>query len=258
MTLFVRWRAGAMALAVGSALWSSATTAAPAPMSETAIETHRVAEADAPKYADGYVEDYGMGRWYAGLHAGAVINPDMEIRGSSLKMDAIQDVGYVFDAVLGYKFRFGLRLDGEFSYRNNDTNAVFFPATDTKIGDGIGGVEAMTAIINGWYDFDFVPASGSPFGNWSPYLGGGIGYAKVWIDPGHSGAVTVIDSSDSTIVWQAGAGFIYNYTRDVQISIDYRYLRSILDLDFRDLAFPGSNDAVYQTHSVMLGFRGFF
>lgn len=247
-----------MALIAGAGIWSTADASPPASTSSTTLETHRVAEAMAPKSADPHTDDNGMGRWYAGLHIGAVIQPDMEIRGPGLKMDMLQDVGFIFDAVIGYKFKSGFRLESEFSYRNNDTTGVYFTVSDVEFDDGIGGADALTGIINGWYDFDFISGSARSVNNWVPYVGGGFGYTKVWINPGHSGGSTVIDSSDSTIVGQAGGGFIYNYTADLQISIDYRYLRSILDLEFRDASFPDTNDAVYQTHSIMLGFRGFF
>jgi len=221
-------------------------------ISSSASETHRVAQATVNNI-DLSDEIRQRGGWYAGLHVGAALQPDLEIRGAGLKIDVQNDIGYIFDLVIGYKLPLGLRLETEFSYRNNDTNAIYSHTGNINLGNGIGGVEAASALVNAWYDFDFI------FKDWYPYAGGGLGYSKLWINPGHSFVTTSIDSSDSSMVGQIGVGMVYRYTRDLEISLDYRYLRSVLEFKFYDEPrYPGANDATYQTHSFMLGFRGFF
>lgn len=220
---------------------------------QSTVETHRVAEAATYRNRRSESEDLQRFGWYAGLHAGAVLQPDMEIRGDSLKIDVTQKIGYVFDMVVGYKVPMGLRMEGELSYRNTDTDSIYFVPSKIRVADGIGGAEAASALFNAWYDFDFISD------NWYPYAGLGFGYSTVWIDPGHSGSINTFDSSASGIVGQVGVGMVYRYTRDLEISFDFRYLRSIVEMKFyEEPRYPGSNDATYQTLSFMLGFRGFF
>lgn len=215
-------------------------------------ETHRVAEAATYRSRDSSSEDLQRFGWYAGLHIGAVVMPDMEIRGPGLAIDVINRTGYNFSAVFGYKLRLGLRLETEVSYRNNDTDSIYAPATKVLLDNGIGGTEAVTAMLNAWYDIDFLNRS------WSPYFGFGFGHVNVWTDPGYWNSINLLDSSADGLAWQVGGGIIFYYTRDLNISIDYRFLRTVTELEFHDIRYAGTNDAFYQTHSFMLGFRGFF
>jgi len=66
---------------LGCSIAASDVRAAPEQTAPPAtLETHRVAESSARHATDPAAGKSGMGRWYAGLHVGAVIQPDMQLR----------------------------------------------------------------------------------------------------------------------------------------------------------------------------------
>lgn len=205
--------------------------------------------------------------WYAAIHIGGVFFPGMKFEGSGKDIEIPSDVRFGVGVAFGRKFWLGLRLETEFSYRSAEANSVEISGFGTWL-DGSGGVDTINLMANAWYDFDFLSFV---FGNWSPYVGGGVGFAKIWVDPGHwelagcgcPGSPTVavpdLEASDTTYVWQMGGGLTYRYSKSVHISLDYRWLRSFETLEFNDPAHAASPfKADYTSHSLFVVFRGYF
>lgn len=205
--------------------------------------------------------------WYGSLHIGGVYFPGMKFEGNGQDIEIPVDIRFGVGAAIGYKFGLGLRLETEFSYRIAEANSVEISGFGTWL-DGSGGVETINLMANGWFDFDFLSFM---FGNWSPYVGGGVGIAKFSIDPGYwalggcgcpgspTVAVPVLEASDTAYVWQLGGGLTYRYSEALNVSLDYRFLRPFGRLEFDDPAHAASPfEAEYKSHSLFVVFRGFF
>lgn len=242
---------------------SFAVNASPAEQTPS-LETHRVAEAWAATVPP-REEPSSWGNLYISAHIGGVYLPEMDfVQDSGARINTMLGNGIGFGATFGYKFPFGLRLETEFTYRSSEIDYVEIP------GFGIfphptGNVDSASAMFNAWYEIDFLPFL---FGKWAPYAGAGAGYAKFWADPSFwfvDGCgcsppefIVIMEATDTALVWQAGAGLVYKYTDDVQISIDYRLVRSFGELVFNDPFYLDPLKTDYQTHSIFLGFRGTF
>ena len=144
------------------------------------------------------------------------------------------------------------RLEGEFSYRKNDLDAVdvktltvagvVFTALGTAALEG--DTSSLGFMANGWYDFD----TGTP---WVPFVGAGVGVAKINIDiESVAGITTIYDESDTVLAFQVGAGVGYNVTPKTTVSLSYRFFGTA-DPEFDDGV--DKIDAEYFSHNVMVG-----
>lgn len=148
--------------------------------------------------------------------------------------------GYNFAGALGFQLTPQLRLEGEFSYLNNDLEHIAV----SGIGSATlgGDLKTKLAMINLYYDFDV---------NWpvKPFVGAGIGYA--WHDGSIndvSGLATSISESTSGYAWQVGGGLQYPVNDDFSVIGSYRYI------DGADLDFGGYN-IDYGAHEFRLGLK---
>lgn len=108
------------------------------------------------------------------------------------------------------------RAEGELFYQSNDW--AFMDENDTAKTWGV--------LANGYYDFNTDSA-------WTPYVGIGIGYAKVDFGP----------DDDSGLVYQGSVGVSYDFNENTSLDIRYRYY----DVDIDDVDFNG--------HSGLVGIR---
>jgi opacity protein-like surface antigen len=178
---------------------------------------------------------------YAGVLGGVTLVPDIAIKQLGTSQDLEMDAGFNFGGVIGYKWAFGLRAEGEISYRRNDNDKFAGVPID-------GNVNALTFMGNAWYDFHTGTA-------WLPYVGGGLGVARVAADASVLG-IQIVDDNDTVFAWQVGGGIGYEVSPGIVVSADYRYLAttdpSMTDgggIDF---------DAEYSSHNIMIGVRGHF
>ncbi|NOT42730.1 MAG: porin family protein [Alphaproteobacteria bacterium] len=74
-----------------------------------------------------------------------------------------------------------------------------------------GNVQTWALMANAWFDL----TNDSDF---TPYVGGGIGYAISKFDGG-----AVYDGVDGNFAWQVGAGLNIDVSEDTQIGLGYRY-----------------------------------
>jgi opacity protein-like surface antigen len=146
--------------------------------------------------------------------------------------------GYVLGAAIGKdlsNWMKGLRGELEFAYRRSSLGpAVAFAAvTDTQdtvtnshfatpftsvntattsAVSGSGSVGTFTIMANAWYDFDMS-------GSFTPYVGGGVGYADNEIEHG-----LVMNGTGGDFAWQLGAGVNVPIGDKTSIGLGYRYL----------------------------------
>lgn len=147
--------------------------------------------------------------------------------------DVDLDNGWMVDGAIGYAFgkenNTGVRLEGELSYWNNQVDGGQFNGAD---------VSATAGMLNAYVDFNRQ-------GKWQPYLGAGVGYAKI---EGDQGANSI---SDEGVGYQAMAGVGIVLSPQLTMDVGYRYLKvPNLDGDF-----DGRVSADYTNQAVTLGLR---
>lgn len=179
---------------------------------------------------------------YLGLGAGVDFGRDKDVSGSGLKIDTDYDTGWVGLVTLGNAYSNGFRTELELGYRGRDV--------DTKNGANKGGGDAnmWTGMINGLYDF----RNSTGF---VPYLGLGIGAARVQIDADTTTTNARVTGSDTAFAAQGIVGLGYKLNEQAQLFADYRYLRAF-DADFKSNASKVNGDV--DTQSVMVGLRWYF
>lgn len=179
------------------------------------------------------------GSIYGGVFGGFTTLPDLDISaGAAGDFSLETDGGYGFGAVVGYKWWVGLRAELEISYRENDLdNASGFILN--------GDISALTVMGNVWYDFQ----TGTP---WIPYVGGGLGVARIDMDS----SAFPIDDSDVVLAGQIGGGIGFELSPGIVVSADYRFLATS-DAELAD-DFGAPFDQEYMSHSVFFGIRGHF
>jgi len=176
--------------------------------------------------------------WYAGGQLGLSILHDSD-NSSGLSDRWEYDAGVGFGVVGGWDFGNNVRAELEFSYRTNDADRRVSPT-----GGLHGSTSALALMANGFYDFHI--------NQWTPFLGAGIGFARVASDI-DSGGVLLVDDSDIVFAYQFIGGVGYNITPRFVMSLDYR----IFGTTDAELTTPGGTkfDSEYFTQNIMLGAR---
>ncbi|RII27729.1 MAG: porin family protein [Geobacter sp.] len=186
------------------------------------------------------------GRGYVGGAAGVFLPQDSNVTyfdGSTGNQS--YDTGYVLTAFGGYEFESGLRLEGEFAFREAELNRVagnygYYGYNDT--------LWAFSGMANLFYDIRTNT-------NVTPYLGGGIGFATVSLDRGYdyySGYYNnnYYDSSDyeTVFAYQVGGGVCIDLNRNMALDVGYRYFGTD-DIQFFDRKID------LESHNVTVGVK---
>ncbi len=194
-------------------------------------------------------------QWYASGNAGVSILRDYDFTDTftagSITGEVESDNGAGFSAAVGHDWG-GLRVEGEFSYRENDLDSVRIDTLTvagvvfTGLGtfDFEGDTTSYGFMVNGWYDFD----TGS---DWVPFVGLGLGVAKVKLDiTSVAGVAVTYDESDTVLAYQVGAGLGYRVTPMMTVNLSYRYFAT------KDPEFDDGVDKIeteYASHNIMVG-----
>lgn len=191
------------------------------------------------------------GDFYTAGFAGAVFadeaDADATVLTTELKGDQSFDPGFVIGGAGGYKFDFGVRLEGEIAHRRNG----FDDFSGIPTGGDLGATSLMANI---WYEFDTGTAL-------HPFIGGGLGAAIVDVDDFTFGAAALRSDSQTAFAYQVGAGLAYDLSDNVTLTAEYRFFVAE-DVDVNDVieivdTVPlGVRDKFdYQAHAFMLGIR---
>lgn len=159
---------------------------------------------------------------------------------------------------LGFGYRLGpVRLEAEFSdhfYRVGSLDLG--PAAPFPTADYAGGMEAANGLANVLVDLPLT-------GRMRPYLGAGMGIARVDANYNESVCIIycfstsneVVNDWDRVLAWQAMGGLSFSRgSGDVEWFIGYRYYET-QDLNLRTLSGVAFNQDGLKDHSVMAGFR---
>lgn len=177
---------------------------------------------------------------YVGGQAGAVFLSDSSVSGPGVRGDIEFDTGYGLGVAGGFDYG-TWRLEGEFTYRANDI--------DQFSGFGFSGpngdTSSMALMVNAYYDFRMVSPA------FVPYIGGGLGGARISVDA--SGGGQVIDDDDIVFAYQAAAGIGFAVNKQVTLDLGYKYFATA-DQSF-EVSGIGTVDGEYKSHNVFLGAR---
>jgi opacity protein-like surface antigen len=154
------------------------------------------------------------------------------------------DTGWALGGSVGYAFANGIRAEAELGYRQNDLDQARIGGLGSADMDG--DVSALSFMANGWYDIK----TGTPF---TPYLGGGIGFAQVSVNDAKIAGVALADDDDTVFAYQVGAGVAFAVAPKINLTLDYRFFGTA-DPSFK-AAGGGSFDSEYHSHNIMAGMR---
>lgn len=177
--------------------------------------------------------------FYIGAAAGVNIARDSEFDTIAGQPDASYDTGFTGLASAGYGLGTGLRLEGELGFRGNDIDDVAGVA-------GSGDVSALTVMGNVLYDIDL----GSRV---TPYVGIGVGVARVDFDGVSPVGGSAVDDDDTAFAYQGIVGAAYEISDRFKLTLDYRYLAAP-SVDLTTSA-GASADSEYRSHNFMIGLR---
>ena len=191
--------------------------------------------------------------WYADIHAGVVIpeDPNADLSGSFDPLVKFHtNVGAGAGISVGYQGLFlpGIRAEGEIVYRTNGVNGASSTAIFPHSESATGTIDSAGFMGNLLYDF-------MPDNRWTPYLGGGVGAARVTINDISFpfASPQTFSGNDWRFAYQGIAGVKYAFTPAWSGSLDYRYFATT-DAHF---SFPGtaitSAKVPYHTHNIMVG-----
>ena len=184
---------------------------------------------------------------YVGGEVGAVFlsdstftspgNPDIDLKSKT---------GFGLGLIGGFDFG-TYRLEGEFAYRRNNNDE----ATDDVGTFPVGGdYSTMALLVNGFYDFRMVSST------FVPYLGIGLGGARVSAKGTEPTSGAFVDDSDMVFAYQLAAGIGYAVSKGITIDLGYKYFATAKpEFDFTADFGGGKAEAEYASHNIFLGLR---
>jgi opacity protein-like surface antigen len=197
--------------------------------------------------------------WYLSGQAGASWQDNANTYGA-MNFRSHSDAGFGILGAAGRSFGNGFRVEGELGYRqidlsklsiNGDGGAGAAAGTSSlnsvTTRNVLGGNHVVSFMGNGFYDFDL------PNTRLKPYVGGGIGFARVEANDIRANGVPLMSDNDVVFAYQVGAGVSYPVTPQTDAFLDYRYFAT-QDPSFR-VATGGTAQSELATQNVSVGMR---
>jgi len=181
------------------------------------------------------------GKAYLGINAGALIPADSKVTNNIGNTADIEfNTGFTTSVYGGYEFGYGLRLEGELTYKQTEMDKFTFRGQSEKIKSDSAIFGTMANVF-----FDFKNSSLV-----TPYIGGGIGIASIYVGEGTDSNGTSIwnEDDDTVFAYQGGAGVGFNVSNNVTIDLGYRYFGTS-EMKFDLLK------AEFASHNVVAGAR---
>ena len=167
---------------------------------------------------------------------------------SPKEFEAVFENGGSYSVGIGYSYKSGFRPEINLHYSEADVESVLLQRGYTGQPNGAGQPgngtrstamsalgKATTAALqtNLWYDW----YSDSTL---VPYVGGGIGYARVSVEeigaPAITGGSAALDDNDNIFTWQLGVGVGYIVNPNLMVSLDLRH-QGFSDAEFDNPRF---------------------
>lgn len=175
-------------------------------------------------------------------------NP-VSVRDTQVQYDAGLNIG----ATAGYDFGY-VRVEGELSYKRGEISTVTDRDSDTRYVNMDGHIGATAMMVNTFFDLH----NESPI---TPYLGGGIGVAKLNLSDAKgvdatTGALNyhVFHSDDDNVfAYQVGAGVEVGLSRHLSLDMGYRYFATSRASFNKD--WPNTTALKFQSHNAAVALR---
>jgi opacity protein-like surface antigen len=149
---------------------------------------------------------------YAAVGGGISFAQDTDFSEQGVTVTAELDTGFLIDGAIGYQLQ-AFRLEGEFTYLRNSADK--FSAFGVSIGAD-GDQAIMAGLANVYFD---IPTQ-TP---WTPYVGGGLGFANVGLNDVSLMGIPVVDDDDSVFAYQVKAGLGYRFSPATDVTAGYRF-----------------------------------
>jgi opacity protein-like surface antigen len=156
------------------------------------------------------------------------------------------DTGYALGAAVGAAFTPNISMEIEYAYRSADV-AITDRDGDDESGRANGDTSANAFMVNALYVFDGLGATGAI----QPYLGGGIGAAKV-----ETSASGQNFDSDTLLAYQLIGGVGYELNPNVSLYAEARWFQT----ESGKFDGPGGDnfDGEFETFDLLVGMRYVF
>lgn len=131
---------------------------------------------------------------------------------------------------LGYEWSKWLRFDVTSEYRNRSTFHGLDRYQGYSNGYKFSGTNQYTATVKSWVTLANAYWDMFCWGGVTPYVGGGIGYAKTWVgdytdvNVPNLGVAYGQTTDSGGFAWSLTAGLAYDVTPNFTIDLAYRYL----------------------------------
>lgn len=185
-------------------------------LASVAIAATSFVGASTASASDWYMNVSGGANW---LHDDAFAAVTGGNDTTTFVFDNDPSIGFVLSAAVGKHLDNvlpGLRVEGEFAYRENDVGGIFSSDIGQR-GYASGSIDyqhsSYSLLANAWYDFNLM--------GMKPYVGGGLGWGHVNVDGNMDGSPFA--ESDGGFAWQLGAGVNLDIQPGMTLNIGYRY-----------------------------------
>jgi len=179
---------------------------------------------------------------YVSGQLGVVSLMDGDITEPGFSGEAQYDTGWGIGGAVGHDFG-SMRAELEFTYRINDFDEVSALGTTTSAD---GDMTSLALMLNGYYDFENSSSV-------TPYLMGGLGFARVEANDLVLSAFEVGSADDMVFAYQLGAGIGFKVSNEVTLDLAYRYFATS-DPEF-DVVGGGTTEMEYGSHNIIFGVR---
>lgn len=195
-----------------------------------------------------------MAENYFSVHGAYTMADDFNFQVAPGTISTDFDDGYGLGAALGTRFgqpgdATRWRVEGELTFRSNDVDTHRLNGGAPLVGP-TGDIESTAVMLNALIDFD----GASRF---TPYLGAGVGLARVDASGFGVGAIpAVLDDNDTVIAYQVIAGGGYEVSPNTELFAEYRWFATE-DPGVTTSAATGAvdTDIEYRTSNVLAGVR---
>lgn len=179
---------------------------------------------------------------YISGNLGAVFLDDSDFDVDDISGEFSFDTGGVATFAVGTSIGAAVRIELELASRVNDSDQIDYDDFDFSL-EVDGEVTTGSFMANAYYDF-------KNEGRFTPFIGGGLGFANVEYDIDDIGGLDDTDGKedDDVMAYQMMLGVGFAATEKLSIDLQYRYFGT------EDPEFDGI-DVEYQTHNILLGLR---
>lgn len=155
------------------------------------------------------------------------------------------DVGYGFLGSAGYDFD-TYRVEAEISSRANNVGTIARLETTKQQQGADGDASSLAFMVNGYYDLENES-------KYTPYVGGGIGYAYVEFEQYETNAnPNILSDSGNAFAYQAMAGVEYELEERIGLTAEYRYFATG-EIDVTTTLGNNTTELPYRNHSFLVG-----